>query len=66
MTASYKPAPDPEDNELEALFTTFDKQLQKVQQKFSEIEKDIAELRKEKQSSGDPNSCNNQSEPIEQ
>jgi len=44
MAASYR-EPAPEDEELEALFKTFDRQLREVQQKFTDLEKDIAAFR---------------------
>ncbi len=46
MSASYKEEPYPENDELEELFKTFDKQLHEVQKKFSDLEKEIAALRK--------------------
>lgn len=53
MAATYKPEPLPEDDELENLFKSFDNQLREVQKKFSDLEKDIAELRKSRESSED-------------
>jgi len=53
MAASYKPEPLHEDDELENLFKSFDRQLREVQKKFSDLEKDIEELRKKRESSED-------------
>lgn len=53
MAATYKPEPLSEDDELETLFKSFDNQLREVQKKFSDLEKDIAELRKSRESSED-------------
>lgn len=44
MAASYK-EPPPDDDELDALFKTFDRQLHEVQRKFSDLEKDITAIR---------------------
>lgn len=51
MGASYKS--EPENDELENLFRSFDTQLREVQKKFSDLEKDIAEFRKKRESSED-------------
>lgn len=47
MAASVNPPNTSEEDELDALFKTFDKTLREVQQKFSDIEKDLSALRKE-------------------
>ncbi|MCX8044661.1 MAG: hypothetical protein N3B18_11145 [Desulfobacterota bacterium] len=53
MSASYKNEPHADDEELEALFKKFDTQLREVQQKFSKIEKDIADIRKKQEAPDD-------------
>jgi hypothetical protein len=47
MSASVNTPKTAEEDELDALFKTFDTTLREVQQKFSDIEKDLATLRKE-------------------
>jgi len=47
MATSVNTPKTSEEDELDALFKTFDKTLREVQQKFSDLEKDLSALRKE-------------------
>ena len=48
MASAFKmPVNKSEEDELDSLFKDFDEKLHEVQQKFSDIEKDLQELRKD-------------------